>query len=781
MLSHPGNLSVDTHMCRRHGACSRLLALPPLFTEFPVMVRPSVGVLLAALIFAGVGVPSDEVSAADPLNVRVDRLVTESPLGLVSGSSSDGEFLRRMYLVVVGRIPSIGEIRAFLDDKSPTKRTTVVDRLLGTRAYVRRMTNVLDVMLSERRGDGEVKRGEWEAFLKKSIETNKPWNVLASEILGADAVDAKQRGPAKFLMDRSVEVNQMTREVGRMFFGVDLQCAQCHNHPLIDDYLQKDYYGIYAFLNRTYLFKPDKKKPGVLAERPSGGVAFKSVFTGDAGVSRPRLLGERQLDEPTIEAGKEYKVKPDKKKKNLRPVPTYNRRERLAKQVLDGKNRFFARNMANRLWALVMGRGLVEPLDLHHSDNPPSHPELLELLTDEFIATKYDVRGFLRELVLSRTFARGSVLPADLVARSASAGQLLGSVVEADKTLVAELASADKRVEVAVAAELKVSEPVTALAKTLKPANDKVAAEKKKHDPAAKALADATNLSRERIKGLIADGQVTVGGKQATSPSAKVEAGTPFTIALPAPVPLEAEPQDIPLVIAYEDAHLIVVDKPAGMVVHPAAGNRDGTLVNALLHHCSGQLSGINGVERPGIVHRLDKDTSGLMVAAKTNGAHAALSRQFASHTMERAYLAVVRGVPNPQQGEISGNIGRNPKNRKKMAVVPRGGRSALTRYRLIRTLGKSNAPVASLVECRLATGRTHQIRVHLSHRRHDLPEHQRRCLGQGHGVFVPAGVAVQDEGIVVADAVVALFHLPYGLLDLSPAERFDVWIHVDV
>ena len=429
------------------------------------MVRPSVGVLLAALIFSGVGVPSDEVSAADPLNVRVDRLVTESPLGLVSGSSSDGEFLRRMYLVVVGRIPSIGEIRAFLDDKSPTKRTTVVDRLLGTRAYVRRMTNVLDVMLSERRGDGEVKRGEWEAFLKKSIETNKPWNVLASEILGADAVDAKQRGPAKFLMDRSVEVNQMTREVGRMFFGVDLQCAQCHNHPVIDDYLQKDYYGIYAFLNRTYLFKPDKKKPGVLAEKPSGGVAFKSVFTGDAGVSRPRLLGERQLDEPTIEAGKEYKVKPDKKKKNLRPVPTYNRRERLAKQVLDGKNRFFARNMANRLWALVMGRGLVEPLDLHHSDNPPSHPELLELLTDEFIATKYDVRGFLRELVLSRTFARGSVLPADLVARSASAGQLLGSVVEADKTLVAELAS-----------------------------------EKKKHDPAAKALADATKKLQDKQK-----------------------------------------------------------------------------------------------------------------------------------------------------------------------------------------------------------------------------------------------------------------------------------------
>ena len=479
---------------------SRLFSLPSFFMEFPVMVRPSAGVLIAVVFFANLAIPSAGVSAADPLHVQVDRLVTESPLGLVSGSSDDGEFLRRLYLAIVGRIPSVGETRVFLDDKSPTKRAAVVDRLMGTPAYVRRMTNVLDVMLSERRGDGEVKRGEWEAFLNRSIESNKPWNVLASEILGADAVDAKQRGRAKFLMDRGVEVNQMTREVGRMFFGVDLQCAQCHNHPLIDDYLQKDYYGIYAFLNRTYLFKPDKKKPGVLAERPGGGVAFKSVFTGDAGVSRPRLLGERQIDEPTIAAGKEYKVKPDKKKKNLRPVPTYNRREQLAKLVLGGNNRFFARNMANRLWALVMGRGLVEPLDLHHSDNPPSHPELLNLLSEQFVAMKFDVRGFLRELVLTRTFARGSSLPADLVARSARAGKLLGPVVAADKKLAAEVESADKRVEAAFAAEGKANEPVVALAKTLKPANDKVAAEKKKHDPAAKALAAAAKKLQDKQK-----------------------------------------------------------------------------------------------------------------------------------------------------------------------------------------------------------------------------------------------------------------------------------------
>ena len=494
MLWHPGNLSVDMHVCRRHAAYSRPVTLPPPLPEAAAMLRPSVGVLLAALIFAsGVVVPATGVSAADPLHVEVDRLVAASPVGLVSETSDDGEFLRRLYLAMVGRIPSVDETRAFLNDKSPTKRTAAVDRLLGSRSYVRRMTNVLDVMLSERRGDGEVKRGEWQTFLKQSIETNKPWNVLAAEILGADAVDPKQRGPAKFLMDRGVEVNQMTREVGRMFFGVDLQCAQCHNHPLIDDYLQKDYYGIYAFLNRTYLFKPDKKKPGVLAERPSGGVAFKSVFTGDAGVSRPRLLGERQLDEPAIASGQEYKVKPDKKKKNLRPIPTYSRREQLAKLVRDGNNRYFARNMANRLWALVMGRGLVEPVDLHHSDNPPSHPELLRLLTDRFMATKYDIRGFVRELVLTRTFARGSSLPSDLVARSARARELLGPLAESEKRLTVELAAADKKIEAAVALEIKAAEPIPALAKALKPVNDKVAAEKKKHDPAAKALADSTN------------------------------------------------------------------------------------------------------------------------------------------------------------------------------------------------------------------------------------------------------------------------------------------------
>ncbi|MGB3166467.1 MAG: RluA family pseudouridine synthase [Alteraurantiacibacter sp.] len=228
-----------------------------------------------------------------------------------------------------------------------------------------------------------------------------------------------------------------------------------------------------------------------------------------------------------------------------------------------------------------------------------------------------------------------------------------------------------------------------------------------------KALAAATDLSRERIKALIADGKVAINGALATSPSAKVQAGSSFSIHIPPPDNPQALPQDIQLDVVFEDAHLIVIDKPAGMVVHPAAGNPDGTLVNALLHHCAGQLSGIGGVARPGIVHRIDKDTSGLLVVAKSDAAHEGLAKQFADHSMERAYLAVAAGHPKPAQGTVAGRIGRSDADRKKMAVLPKDssrGKHAITHYTTFERLDH-----ASLVECRLETGRTHQVRVHLS------------------------------------------------------------------
>ena len=234
-----------------------------------------------------------------------------------------------------------------------------------------------------------------------------------------------------------------------------------------------------------------------------------------------------------------------------------------------------------------------------------------------------------------------------------------------------------------------------------------------------KALARTSGLSRERVKALIAEGRVLLAGKPAAQASAKAADGARFRIDVPPAAPAAAAAQAIPLVVVFEDEHLIVVDKPAGMVVHPAAGNPDGTLVNALLHHCRGRLSGIGGVARPGIVHRIDKDTSGLLVVAKSDAAHEGLARQFAAHDLERAYLAVCNGHPRPASGTIAERIGRSDANRKKMAVLPKEssrGKHAVTHYKVVRELVG-----ASLVECRLETGRTHQVRVHLASIGHAL------------------------------------------------------------
>jgi 23S rRNA pseudouridine1911/1915/1917 synthase len=233
-----------------------------------------------------------------------------------------------------------------------------------------------------------------------------------------------------------------------------------------------------------------------------------------------------------------------------------------------------------------------------------------------------------------------------------------------------------------------------------------------------RALAAAVpTLSRERLKALIRSGSLTSNAAAIRDPATKVRGDEHFRLEVPEPKPAHNEPQDIPLAIVFEDPHLLVIDKPAGLVVHPAAGNRDGTLVNALLHHCGGSLSGIGGVARPGIVHRIDKDTSGLLVVAKTDVAHEGLAKQFAAHSIERKYLALVSGVPKTAAGTVDAPLARSAANRKKMAIVEGNrGKRAVTHWKRLEILDDS-----ALVECSLETGRTHQVRVHMASIGHPL------------------------------------------------------------
>jgi 23S rRNA pseudouridine1911/1915/1917 synthase len=260
-----------------------------------------------------------------------------------------------------------------------------------------------------------------------------------------------------------------------------------------------------------------------------------------------------------------------------------------------------------------------------------------------------------------------------------------------------------------------------------------------------RALADALpELSRARLRALMEAGAVTRNGEVVRDASGRAVPGT-YRVEVPPPAAAIPEPQDLPLDILFEDADLIVVNKAAGIAVHPGPGVPDGTLVNALLHHCAASLSGIGGVARPGIVHRLDKETSGVMVAAKTDAAHQGLAALFAAHDIERSYIALVRGAPRPPAGEIRTRIGRSTHDRMKMAVLKTGGREAVTHYRTERTFGPSGAPLAARLACRLETGRTHQIRVHMA----SLGS---PCLGDPvYGSGAPAAVvreALRESGL---------------------------------
>lgn len=355
------------------------------------------------------------VAAGESLHRQIDRLIESKMEREAAPSATDGEFLRRVCLDLTGMVPTAAEARAFLDDPSPYKRQKLIDGLMAGPQYARHMQNVFDAMLMERRDDKHVPATDWRAFLRGAFAANLPYNQLVSEILSADGTDPKTRGAAKFYLDRLADPNLLTRDVSRLFLGRDLQCAQCHDHPLIDDYKQSHYYGIFAFLNRTTLFGADpagvNKNSAVLAEKADGDVTFSSVFKKKVShQTGPRILDGPAAPEPRVPKGAEYLIAPDKANK-VRPIPRYSRRGELAKRLVSAAVPQFSRNIVNRLWAIMMGRGLVHPLDLDHAENPPADAELLDLMAREFVAIGYDIKTFLREVALTRAYQRSSEPP----------------------------------------------------------------------------------------------------------------------------------------------------------------------------------------------------------------------------------------------------------------------------------------------------------------------------------------------------------------------------------
>lgn len=428
--------------------------------------------------------------AADPLHVRIDQLVDKTAIGPRAEIADDLTFLRRVYLDLIGRVPVPKEARAFLAETSPDKRAAVVDQLLASDAFPRHMATVFDVMLMERRNGKHVKTPELRTWLRKAFQENRPYIETATALLAADGSPGDNRAAAAFYLERDVEPNLLTREISRMFFGMDVQCAQCHDHPLIDDYLQTDYYGVFAFVNRLSLFRPDAKKPGLLMEGASGDAGFKSVFTDREAYTGPRLPGGTEITEPAFAPGDEYKVKPGK---NVRHVPKYSRREKLVELVASAGNKAFDTNIVNRLWALLMGRGLVHPVDHHHSENPPTDPELLDLLATEFSATKYDIRAMLREIALSSVYQRSYQLPVDLApsvdAAKKTIPELQAAVAVAGKSGEAADAKAGE-VLTQLDAALAEAKPIRA---ALGKARSAAAEAAKKRDAAEKALKDKQN------------------------------------------------------------------------------------------------------------------------------------------------------------------------------------------------------------------------------------------------------------------------------------------------
>ena len=378
--------------------------------------------IIACLVLVLSGITST-VTAQTPLHQQIDRLIAEGKPQFEKQAAplaDDATFLRRVTLDLSGTIPTADEVRTFVADSSPDKRSQRINQLLASPEHARRLQYLFDTMLMERRPGKYVKTAEWEEYLRQSFLENRPWDELVHEILTVDGTDKTTRPAARFLLDRELKSEVVTRDLGRIFLGRDLQCAQCHDHPNVNDYLQRHYHGLDAFLSRSYLFKDPKTKQASIGEKAEGQVSFTSVFTKEEGMTAPRVLDLPEIPDPA-DAKKAYKVKPAK---NVRSVPVYSRRLQLADALTSQHNEAFRKNIVNRLWAMMMGQGLVEPLDMWHSDNPPTHPKIVSLLSEELANHEFNLRYVIRELALTQTYQRSSHVSAETEIPERSAYQM---------------------------------------------------------------------------------------------------------------------------------------------------------------------------------------------------------------------------------------------------------------------------------------------------------------------------------------------------------------------
>jgi len=360
------------------------------------------------------------VCGQDPLSARIDRLIEAKVNGKVAGPASDAEFLRRSYLDLNGIVPTAAQVRTFLADKNAQKRSKLIDQLLNNEAYSRRFREAFTVMLLERRMGATVPIVQWNLFLESSFAKNKPWDQLVREIIQADAANGLTQGSLKFFTATGRTVHdQMTQDVARLFLGMNIHCAKCHDHPTVDEFKQADYFGLLAFLNQSKAAKHTGKNQTFLVEGvATGKLEFQSVFSPDQKSQvGPRLPGGQEVAVPVFEKGEEL-AQPAAD--GLPGVPKFQPRQILAKELTSASNRRFVENSVNRFWYLMMGRGLVHPLEMMHAENPASHPELLKLLADEFVAHKFDVKWLLGVLARTRVYQRASLLPAGVVVQDAT-------------------------------------------------------------------------------------------------------------------------------------------------------------------------------------------------------------------------------------------------------------------------------------------------------------------------------------------------------------------------